>query len=143
MKKIILLLAVSITTFASDNLFVLDENKVSESVYEAEMLNDYLETNEIKTISELSLEEKTARVYNLSQFENRKPLSPMFEGIDDMNWTSFAWGFCCWPVGFIIIILNNNHNNDSKVSYLIGVLAGIFVWGGFFWFGRGIGWWWY
>lgn len=145
MKKLLILIFTffAISSFAADNLFVLDESKVDNAVSEATSLNDYLENTELKTIDELSLEEKSARVYNLNNFDSKKPLTPMFDGLDDMNWTSFAWGFCCWPVGFIIIILNNNHDNDSKVSYLIGVLAGIFVWGGAFWFGRGIGWWWY
>jgi hypothetical protein len=142
MKKTLLLLAISISCFANDNLFVLDESKVNEATFESSQLDNYLEETEIKSISELTLEEKSSRVYNLNNFENKRPLAPTFESIDDMNWVSFAWGFCCWPVGFFLVILNNNESSDSKVSYLIGVVFGIFVWGGAFWFSRGW-WWWY
>jgi len=41
-------------------------------------------------------------------------------GIDDMDWGSFAWGFCCFPVGFFVVAINGNKSSDQKLSFWIG-----------------------
>ncbi|MBI1183428.1 hypothetical protein GC194_04115 [bacterium] len=46
--------------------------------------------------------------------------APMF-GISDMDWNAAVCGFCCWPIGIFTVILNDNKDSDSKISYLIGV----------------------
>lgn len=40
--------------------------------------------------------------------------------INDMDWGSFAWGFCCWPIGFFVVAINSNKSNDQKLSFWIG-----------------------
>lgn len=40
--------------------------------------------------------------------------------ISDMDWGSFAWGFCCWPVGFFVVAINSSKSNDQKLSFWIG-----------------------
>lgn len=55
--------------------------------------------------------------------------SPNFT-IDSMDWGSFAWGFCCWPIGFFVVAINSNKSSDEKLSFWIGtgvsvVLSGI------------------
>lgn len=124
----------------SKELFELDEAKVEASVAEATQLETYITNNEL-TISELMTNENSIKVFNLSNFETKKPISPVFDDINDIDWGSFAWGFCCWPIGFFTVILNNNKDNDAKISYLIGIVAGAIIWGGFWWFGSR--WWWY
>lgn len=44
--------------------------------------------------------------------------------IDDMDWGSFAWGFCCFPVGFFVVAINGNKTNDQKLSFWIGFGTG-------------------
>lgn len=45
--------------------------------------------------------------------------------IEDMDWGSFAWGFCCFPIGFFVVAINGNKSNDQKLSFWIG--AGVSV----------------
>lgn len=40
--------------------------------------------------------------------------------IDDMEWGSFAWGFCCWPIGFFVVAINSDKSKDEKLSFWIG-----------------------
>lgn len=35
----------------------------------------------------------------------------------------FAWGFCCCPIGFFVVAVNDNKDEDQKKSYWIGVLS--------------------
>ena len=41
--------------------------------------------------------------------------------IDDMDWASFAWGFCCWPVGFFVVVTNKDKDSNQKKSFWIGL----------------------
>ena len=45
--------------------------------------------------------------------------------IDDMDWGSFAWGFCCCPIGFFVVAINDDKTQEQKTSYWIGVIAGV------------------
>jgi hypothetical protein len=47
--------------------------------------------------------------------------------IQDMDWGSFAWGFCCWPVGFFVVAINPNKSNDQKLSFWIGLVTNAVV----------------
>lgn len=48
---------------------------------------------------------------------------------DDMDWGSFAWGFCCWPVGFFVVAINSNKDSDQKLSFWIGAITGMIIGG--------------
>lgn len=48
---------------------------------------------------------------------------------EDIDWTSFAWGFCCWPVGFFVVAINKNKDSDQKLSFWIGVITSAVVGG--------------
>lgn len=50
-------------------------------------------------------------------------------GIDDMDWGSFAWGFCCWPIGFFVVAISSNKTNDQKLSFWIGMITSVVVGG--------------
>ena len=39
------------------------------------------------------------------------------------DFEGFAWGFCCCPIGFFVIAINDNKDQDQKVSYWIGVIS--------------------
>ncbi|MDA7501717.1 hypothetical protein N8482_00420 [Chitinophagales bacterium] len=43
--------------------------------------------------------------------------------IDEMEWDAFAWGFCCWPVGFFLVAINDEASRDEKTSYWIGLIV--------------------
>jgi hypothetical protein len=43
--------------------------------------------------------------------------------IEDMDWGSFAWGFCCFPIGFFVVAINSNKSNDQKLSFWIGAIV--------------------
>jgi hypothetical protein len=43
--------------------------------------------------------------------------------IEDMDWGSFAWGFCCFPIGFFVVAINGNKSNDQKLSFWIGAIV--------------------
>jgi hypothetical protein len=45
--------------------------------------------------------------------------------LDSMDWKSFAWGFCCCPVGFFVVVLNDDKDSDQKLSYWIGVAVNV------------------
>ena len=34
-----------------------------------------------------------------------------------MDWASFAWGFCCWPVGFFVVVTNKDKDSNQKKSF--------------------------
>lgn len=40
--------------------------------------------------------------------------------LDDMDWGSFAWGFCCCYIGFFVVGVNKNKSQDQKTSFWIG-----------------------
>jgi hypothetical protein len=41
--------------------------------------------------------------------------------LEDMEWGSFAWGFCCWPIGIFTVLLNDDKGSNHKISYFIGI----------------------
>lgn len=53
--------------------------------------------------------------------------SPVPFSIDDMDWTAFAWGFCCWPVGFFVVGINSSKTSDQKLSFWIGMGVSVVV----------------
>jgi hypothetical protein len=48
-------------------------------------------------------------------------------GIDDMDWGAFAWGFCCWPIGFFVVAINSSKTNDQKLSFWIGMGTSVVI----------------
>ncbi len=42
---------------------------------------------------------------------------------DSMDWGAFAWGFCCCPIGFFVVAINDEKTSDQKASYWIGVVV--------------------
>lgn len=115
MKKIILSLSLMLmaswsmaTTTASD--FILDEQ-----TFQSEMAAlDQLE-------QELSAPTFTTASSNSSVLFAQHGLQQSAFGFDDMEWGPFAWGFCCWPVGFFVVAINSNKSKNEKLSFWIGM----------------------
>ncbi|PID93448.1 MAG: hypothetical protein CSA95_07750 [Bacteroidetes bacterium] len=43
----------------------------------------------------------------------------------DFQWEGFLWGFLCCPVGFFVIAIDKDETRDNKISFWIGVGAGV------------------
>jgi hypothetical protein len=96
-------------------LFNYEEEAVNQSMAEMVELENYIKSNADVTYSTLHAENSTL-ISNLSA----SPLSPNFS-FDDIHWGSFAWGFCCWPIGFFVVVTNKNKDSDQKMSFWIGL----------------------
>jgi hypothetical protein len=104
---------------ASSDIFSYDEEAIAAEFSALSELENFLAANPHLTFEE-------AKAVNPMVFSNIKIASIVApEGmaftIDDMEWGSFAWGFCCWPIGFFVVILNPNKDSAHKISYLIGL----------------------
>ena len=114
MKKLILslsLLLMSLGTMASTSAsdFLLDEQSFQEEMstlnqIEEELLNPNL---------------NSSASGNTALFA-RHGLQQSAFGMDEMEWGPFAWGFCCWPVGFFVVAINSNKSKNEKLSFWIG-----------------------
>lgn len=119
MKKIILILIVLFIVNkninAASDLFVFDENRIENELQEATELNNLVEDNSANFTIE--------KITNFNSFDFNKPLVPTNDIWENMKWGAFAWGFCCYPVGCLVIFLDSNRTNDDYRSYFIGLGA--------------------
>ncbi len=116
---------VSLIVFAS-GASALDLSSFSvESEFEtAEFAElESLETSLNENAAQFSFEEilQKSELSNHYQFRSRFASGDSGWSIDDMDWGSFAWGFCCCPIGFFVVAINSNKDSDQKLSYWIGV----------------------
>lgn len=132
MKKLLLAVAacfvVASSSYATNaDLFELNEEKINAEFTELNELEAYVSMNENVTIHSLYVE-------NAGLVDGMK-LSYGPEGmmarngftLDDMQWGSFAWGFCCWPIGIFTVLLNDDKGNNHKVSYFIGIGTSLLI----------------
>jgi hypothetical protein len=97
--------------------FEIDEYAIESEFKELNDLDKSL-SNELKGMSYSDLVEK--KVSNAVIGLSSHPMSPNFS-INEMDWGAFAWGFCCWPIGFFVVVTNKNKEPNSKLSYWIGL----------------------
>jgi hypothetical protein len=126
MKKLIL--AFSMLVFAaSGTTYALELN--SFNVDEEFAIAEFAELDELEaTVQTANLETMTYQeIVAKSEFNEALFLRDGISGddgggfsLDDMDWASFAWGFCCCPVGFFVVAINKNKDKDQKVSFWIG-----------------------
>ncbi len=119
MKKIILALSICFmaswsmaTTTASD--FMLDEQTYQSEMAALDQLEQELSTPTFSTTSSSSAMVFAQHGLQQSAF-----------GLDDMEWGPFAWGFCCWPVGFFVVAINSNKSKNEKLSFWIGTAVSV------------------
>jgi hypothetical protein len=83
---------------------------------------------EMTTLSQLE-QEVSMNGFSLEEVETSAKWGTQLAGlglnqaswsVDDMEWGSFAWGFCCWPVGFFVVSINSDKSKDEKLSFWIG-----------------------
>jgi len=126
MKKLLLVILAcfvftSLSYATNAGLFELDEEKISAEFTELNELEAYVAMNENVTIHNI-YEENAGLVsgMNLSYGPEGMMARNGFS-LDDMEWGSFAWGFCCWPIGIFTVLLNNDKGSNHKISYFIGL----------------------
>lgn len=126
MKKL-LLATVACFVFVSSSyatnadLFELNEEKINTEFAELNELETYVSMNENVTIH--SIYSENAGIVdglNLSYGPEGMMARNGFT-LDDMEWGSFAWGFCCWPIGLFTVLLNDDKGSNHKISYFIGI----------------------
>ena len=104
-------LSISATT-AND--FAFDEQKVENAMETLNELEVYVQTTGI-TFDKMEKEERV-----LFAGIAAASYSASFS-IDDMDWGAFAWGFCCWPIGFFVVAINSRKDSYQKMSFWIGL----------------------
>ena len=118
MKKIIsiVLLFCFVTSFSSSY------------VYDAQSLNnEFVDLDKVEEQYFAHKQNGTTQEYKL-EFEEGPIVSADPFGASQINefyfdFEGFAWGFCCCPIGFFVIAINDNKDEDQKKSFWIGVVA--------------------
>jgi hypothetical protein len=119
MKKITLLLVFSLAShfLFAKNEFIIDYKKVDK-----EFLNlSVLETNIEKGII-VAGENKLASD-TTDYFHKQKSIDNNKFTFEKMDWGSFAWGFCCWPVGHFVVLTDNDVTVEKQKSFIYGHVA--------------------
>lgn len=125
MKKILLTMIacvlVSGVSFASNtDLFELNESKIQAEFSELNALETYVDMNEHVTIQNIYTE-NSALVAGMNLAYNPEGMMGHNRfSLEEMEWGSFAWGFCCWPIGVFTVLLNKDKGSNHKISYFIG-----------------------
>lgn len=127
MKKLLLavltLTAVQFTAIAgSADLFDLDETALTEEFTSLNQLEEYvLGQSGNLTLQQVTMQDdQLLNRLNLNSEElNSNMFRPNFDLFTDIEWAAFAWGFCCGPVGVLIVLLGNK-GNEYIISSLIG-----------------------
>ena len=118
---VLFLSALSNKSAASNcDLFSMNEDQVSKSLYQATEIESYVLTHGQANLSELSKNIEVNNKLNLGNFN----VSAASFTFDDMNWTAWAWGFCCWPIGIFTVIVKDGSTREDKISYLLGIGTG-------------------
>lgn len=126
MKKLILSIFM-LAVVALGNSFALELS--SFNVEDEFATAEFAELDELEaTVQTADLEMMTYQeIVAKSEFDGTFNLRDGISGgddsgfsLDDMDWGAFAWGFCCCPVGFFVVAVNGNKDNDQKLSYWIG-----------------------
>jgi hypothetical protein len=125
MKKVTLLFTMMLFVVVANannktDLFTLDQDKFDVAMAELNDLEVFVEANGIANYAELTAK-NAALTYNLSLNADLSGFERDSFGFDDMEWGSFLWGFCCWPIGLFTVLLNDSKGRNHKISYFIGI----------------------
>ena len=126
MKKISTLLLAFALIFnvsaSNADLFSYDLSEISTELSDLKVVEKVISQNQNSTIVDLNTQ-ITNNKYLSSTFDtNYKSSLALRAGLmDDMDWGSFAWGFCCWPIGFFVVITNKDKEQNQKKSYWVGL----------------------
>ena len=127
MKKITLILSLCFLAFAietkANDDFSYDLNEINSELTELNQVEEIILENKNKSIVYLNQEISENLSYGTKFIEYNKIHSPMQQqfSMDEMDWGSFAWGFCCCPIGFFTVAISKEKDSAQKASYWIGV----------------------
>tara|TARA_B100001564_G_scaffold184086_1_gene154713 strand:+ start:404 stop:832 length:429 start_codon:yes stop_codon:yes gene_type:complete len=126
MKKIstlILAFAFIFNVSASNaDLFSYDLSEISTELSDLDIVENIIAQDQNSTVEEINTQ-ITNNNFLSSSFETSYNSSLALRAglIDDMDWGSFAWGFCCWPIGFFVVITNKDKDSNQKKSFWVGL----------------------
>lgn len=126
MKRLLLAVAACFVLASSSyatnaDLFELNEEKINAEFTELNELEAYVSMNENVTIHNI-YEQNAGLVAGMNlAYGPEGMMGHSRFSLDEMEWGSFAWGFCCWPIGVFTVLLNSNKGSNHKISYFIGL----------------------
>ncbi|MBF69656.1 MAG: hypothetical protein CL837_01755 [Crocinitomicaceae bacterium] len=126
MKKISTLLLAFAFIFnvsaSNADLFSYDLSEITTELSDLELVENVIAQNQNSTVEEINTQIINNNFLSSSFETNYNSSLALRAGlIDDMDWGSFAWGFCCWPVGFFVVITNKDKDSNQKKSFWIGL----------------------
>jgi len=126
MKKISTLLLAFAFIFnvsaSSTDLFSYDLSKITAELSDLEVVENIIDQNQNSTVEEINTQIIKNNFLSSSFETNYNSSLALRAGlIDEMDWASFAWGFCCWPVGFFVVVTNKDKDSSQKKSYWVGL----------------------
>ena len=127
MKKITFILSLCFLVFAietkANDDFSYDLNEINSELTELNQIEEIILENENQSIVLLNQQISENLSYGTKFIEYNKSAFPMQQhfSFEEMDWGSFAWGFCCCPIGFFTVGINKEKNSSQKGSFWIGV----------------------
>tara|TARA_B100000963_G_scaffold241736_1_gene211505 strand:+ start:599 stop:1027 length:429 start_codon:yes stop_codon:yes gene_type:complete len=126
MKKISTLLLAFAFIFnvsaSNADLFSYDLSEITTELSDLEVVENVIAQNQNSTVEEINTQITNNNFLSSSFGTNYNSSLALRAGlIDEMDWGSFAWGFCCWPVGFFVVITNKDKDSNQKKSFWIGL----------------------
>ena len=86
------------------DLFSYDLSKITSELSDLEVVENIIDQNQNSTVEEINTQIIKNNFLSSSFETNYNSSLALRAGlIDEMDWASFAWGFCCWPVGFLLL----------------------------------------
>ncbi|MGD1844115.1 MAG: hypothetical protein ACFB10_01840 [Salibacteraceae bacterium] len=127
MKKLFLAIAVlfslQMTAFAgSADLFDLDEAALNEEFSSLTQLEEFVlgQPGQLSLAEISQYDDQLLERLDLNSAELQANMfRPNFDLFTDIEWAAFAWGFCCGPIGVLIVLIGNK-GNEYIISSLIG-----------------------
>lgn len=115
------------------DLFTFNEKAIEAEFIEINKVEAFVAKSENISFSAME-QTKALKNFDLKWTAYDINAAPMF-GFSDIDWTSWAWGFCCFPIGIITVILDDGSSNDDRISYFIGIGTMLVIAGpsGLFW----------
>ena len=125
MKKISTLLLAFAFVFnvsaSNADLFSYDLSEISTELSDLDVVENVISQNQNSTIEDLNTQITNNNFLSSSFDTDYKSSLALRAGLmDDMDWGSFAWGFCCWPVGFFVVVTNKDKDSNQKKSFFVG-----------------------
>ena len=104
------------------DLFSYDLSKITSELSDLEVVENIIDQNQNSTVEEINTQIIKNNFLSSSFETNYNSSLALRAGlIDEMDWASFAWGFCCWPVGFFVVVTNKDKDSSQKKSYWVGL----------------------